>query len=585
MDLFIDYAAPEIFSCVVIAFVTFFTLFRNFRFRLNAIFTTLGFTGLAWTIILYLLPQSSSGEITIYYLIFGNLFLFFIFLLLHHLDAMPTRKTRVIPVGAVFFPNWLGLVFGLLISFLGLGFFVFLLGCSGLLPFSEIAITTALNSLVSFSLVFLLAAVIVILFSVIRIVRKILSEALPSFEKTFSLIFGLLWAVLSLVFLSSVLASYRTQNLDPQMVSQGIIVFLNTATLGIVLILAVIVVRRYFVSYKVVITQLIATLIVMFNIVSLMNASNTEEIVLRFILIIVLAGLSHLLVRSVVSEIQKKNKIQETAQEIYSANQMLTKLDKAKTDFIASASHQLRSPLSVIKGIASMLIDGSYGKVSGQIKNALEKVYISNERLIGLIESLLNISHLEEGRVEFVFTKIDLNSIAQKAVDGLALQAQNKKLYLKFSPFRKASAKGGSASGGKLLVWADESKVTEAISNLIDNALKYTRKGGVTVEIKKISGFARVTVRDTGIGLKKEEKNTLFQKFVRAGRGNKMSVVGTGLGLYVVRKMIEAHKGKIWADSLGEGRGSSFIIELPLDLKTPPDEKFVKRVVMEKANA
>jgi signal transduction histidine kinase len=264
---------------------------------------------------------------------------------------------------------------------------------------------------------------------------------------------------------------------------------------------------------------------------------------------------------------------------------MLTKLDKAKTDFIASASHQLRSPLSVIKGIASMLIDGSYGKVSGQIKNALEKVYISNERLIGLIESLLNISHLEEGRVEFVFTKIDLNSIAQKAVDGLALQAQNKKLYLKFSPFRKASAKGGSASGGKLLVWADESKVTEAISNLIDNALKYTRKGGVTVEIKKISGFARVTVRDTGIGLKKEEKNTLFQKFVRAGRGNKMSVVGTGLGLYVVRKMIEAHKGKIWADSLGEGRGSSFIIELPLDLKTPPDEKFVKRVVMEKANA
>jgi signal transduction histidine kinase len=209
------------------------------------------------------------------------------------------------------------------------------------------------------------------------------------------------------------------------------------------------------------------------------------------------------------------------------------------------------------------------------VKDALEKVYISNERLIGLIESLLDISHLEEGRVEFNFVKTDLSLVAKKAADGLALQAQNKKLYLKFKPWKKS----------KLLVWADESKVTEAVSNLVDNALKYTRKGGVTVELKKTGTTARVIVRDTGIGLRKEEISNLFQKFVRAGRGNKLSIVGTGLGLYVVRKMIEAHKGKIYAQSAGEGRGSSFIIDLPLDLKTPPDEKFIKRTVMEKQPA
>lgn len=580
MDLTLDYTSPAIFSCAVIAFVTFFILFRNWRFRLNAMFTALGFTGLAWSFLLYLLPQTTNPEVKVYFLVFGNLLLFFIFLLLHHLDEMPTRKTRVIPAGAVFFPNWVSLVFGLLIIFLGLGFFVHLLDSSGLLPLPEVASIGALTSFVSFSLVFCSASAIATVISVFRLIIKLRAEGITSFEKTFSLIFGLLWVIFSLVFLSSVINIYNSLNIDPQVVpaflSQlGILTFLNTASLGIILVLAVIVIRRYFVSYKVAITQLIASLIVMFNLVSLLNASNVEEIVLRLILIIVLAGLSHLLVRSVVSEIQKKNKIQETAQEIYSANKALKRLDKAKSDFISSASHQLRSPLSVVKGIASMLIDGSYGKVTGEIKSALEKVYISNERLIGLIESLLNISHLEEGRVEFVFAKIDLNLIAKKAVDGLALQAQNKKLYLKFSPWKRT----------KLLVWADESKVTEAVSNLVDNALKYTRKGGVTVEIKKVSSSARVTVRDTGIGLKRDEKKNLFQKFVRAGRGNKMSVVGTGLGLYVVRKMIEAHKGKIWAESAGEGRGSSFIIELPLNLKTPPDEKFIKRMVMEKANA
>lgn len=580
MDLTINYTSPAIFSCVIIAFVTFFTLFRNYRFRLNLIFSAIGFTGIVWSIILYLLPQSANSELAIYFLVFGNLLLFFIFLLLHHLDELPTRKSRVIPAGAVFFPNWIGMVFGSLIVFLGLSFFIHLLDNTGLLAFPESISSLALNSLVSFALVFCASASLIIIVSVVQLIKRVNHEEISSFEKTFSIIFGLLWALFALSFLAVVFEIYQSLNIAPQSIivipeQLNSLPFLITVSLGIILALSVIVNRRYFVSYKVAITQLIASLIVIFNLVSLLNASNLEEIILRLILVIVLAGLSHLLVRSVVSEIQKRKKIQDTAQEIFAANKALTHLDKAKSDFIASASHQLRSPLSVVKGIASMLLDGSYGKLTGSVKDALEKVYISNERLIGLIESLLDISHLEEGRVEFNFSKIDLNLIAQKAADGLALQAQNKKLYLKFKPWKKT----------KLLVWADESKVTEAVSNLVDNALKYTRKGGVTVEIKKVGNLARVTVRDTGIGLRKEEIGNLFQKFVRAGRGNKLSTVGTGLGLYVVRKMIEAHKGKIYAQSAGESRGSSFVIDLPLDLKSPPDEKFIKRTVMEKASA
>jgi signal transduction histidine kinase len=131
-------------------------------------------------------------------------------------------------------------------------------------------------------------------------------------------------------------------------------------------------------------------------------------------------------------------------------------------------------------------------------------------------------------------------------------------------------------------VFADEEKVTEAIMNLIDNAVKYTRKGGITVEVKKVGQAGRVYVRDTGIGLKASEISNLFQKFVRSGRGNKLSTVGTGLGLYVVKKMILAHMGKIWAESNGENKGSAFVVELPLNLKNPPSAEFVKKIVSEK---
>lgn len=580
MDFIIDYSSPPFFVSIVITFVALFTLFRNYRFRLNTIFFALGFSAIVENFILYLVSQKATPEQVAYFLVFGNLLLFFTFLLLRHLDELPTRKTRVIPAHAVYVPSWANLIFGGLVVLLGVSFFIYLLDSSGLLALSAKMAILAENSLVILSLIFSTAVTLVTVISVFRLVKKLNDEEVSFFEKIFSFLFGLLWLGFSLIFFQAVLKVYVEKSLDSPIVGTllghlSLGSLLSVFSLGLVLFLGTVVNRRYFIGFKVSFTQSLATLIVMFNLISLVNASTIEEIVLRLILVIILALLSHLLVRSVASEIQKRKKIQDTAQEILAANKALSRLDKAKSDFIAAASHQLRSPLSVVKGISSMLLEGSYGKITSQVKSALEKVFISNERLIGLIESLLNISHLEEGRVDFNFSKTDLNTIAKKAVDGLALQAQNKKLYLKFKPWKRS----------KLLVWADESKVTEAISNLADNALKYTRKGGVTVELKKPGRVARVLVRDTGIGLRKEEIGHLFQKFVRTGRGNKLSTVGTGLGLYVVRKMIEAHKGKIYAASAGEGRGSTFTIDLPLDLKTPPTEQFIKKAVMEKATA
>ena len=208
MDITINYYSPAIFATLVTIFVTFFTLFRNYRFRLNIIFSALGFTGIAWFFLIYLLPQFNNFELTVYFLVFGNLLLFFAFLLLHHLAELPAKKTQIIPPGTIFFPNWIGLVFSLLIIFLGLGFFAYLLDNSGLLVFPENISALILNTLISSSLVFCTSAVIVIIISAFRLIRSN-NERDISFEKIFSVIFGLLWTIYSLVFLATTLKIYH----------------------------------------------------------------------------------------------------------------------------------------------------------------------------------------------------------------------------------------------------------------------------------------------------------------------------------------------------------------------------------------
>lgn len=572
MDIAIDFHSPFIFSAIVSVFLTCFILFRNYRFHLNALFAVLGVFSAVWFSLFYWVQSNADADTELYLVVLSAIVTYFLFLLLHRQEAFKTNLQKILPQGYLLFPSWAVMLMGLEILIIGLALLVYIYSSSSLSSIPQEYADTARSVTLAFSLLFLAESGYIVVKSVARLVSNSEESTHRAAETNLAWFFGLFWLIFSfagLVLAGMALADYSSG------VSNGLAIFGSIALLGVLLIQSVVITRRYYLNFKVIVTQLIAALIVIFNLASILNSSSVEEIVLRVILIIILALLSHLLVRSVISEITKRKRIQDTAQAIYHANKKLRKLDRAKSDFIAGASHQLRSPLSVIKGIASMLLDGSYGKLSSSIKDAMEKVYISNERLIGLIESLLDISHLEEGKVEFNFVKISLNEIAKKAVDGLGLQAQNKKLYLKFAPWKRS----------KLLVWADESKVTEAVSNLIDNALKYTRKGGVNVKVQQINGVARVSVSDTGIGLKKDEIGSLFQKFVRAGRGNKMSTVGTGLGLYVVRKMVEAHKGKIWAESQGEGRGSTFVIELPLNMKTPPDKKFIQQIVMEKQTA
>lgn len=291
---------------------------------------------------------------------------------------------------------------------------------------------------------------------------------------------------------------------------------------------------------------------------------NTTNIILNGVTLALVLGFGYMLVKSVQLEVKRKEELQMLSDQLAIANDKLRQLDKAKSEFISIASHQLRTPLTSIKGFGSLLLEGTYGEIPETQRPALEKIYISNERLIQLVEDLLNISRIEAGRMEFDFQEAQIEDLVQEAVSTLELSAKAKNLYLTWQKPAVLMPK----------IKIDITKIKEVISNMVDNAIKYTQKGGITVKLEKSTAwdtehkehkdFVRVIVSDTGIGMDAEELAMIFEKFQRGKQVSHYHTDGTGLGMFIGRKIVAEHKGKIWAESDGKGKGSRFILELPV---------------------
>jgi len=239
--------------------------------------------------------------------------------------------------------------------------------------------------------------------------------------------------------------------------------------------------------------------------------------------------------------------------QLMSANKELSRLDKAKTEFLSIASHQLRTPLTAIKGYMSMVLAGDFGQVSEKQMEPLRDVSQSAERLIGLVNDLLDVSRIASGRLELHIQAVDLYKLVQDVIEEIRPKAEKKQVELVLD----------NKVLGQVLVKADPDKLRQVVINLIDNAIKYTAKGHVTISFSKNANMVRLAVKDSGIGISEEELPQLFHRFMRTREAQLVETEGTGLGLYVAKTIIEAQKGKIWAESEGLNKGSSFIFELP----------------------
>ena len=246
------------------------------------------------------------------------------------------------------------------------------------------------------------------------------------------------------------------------------------------------------------------------------------------------------------------------AQDLARANERLKELDKAKSEFVSIASHQLRSPLTSIRGYASMLAEGSFGKLTQKAQEAAARIEESAKLMAMSVEDYLNVSRIESGNMKYNLSDFNLRDMTDKICEDLRPDAMKHNLILLFRT--NLSSRG--------IVNADVGKTNQIVHNLINNSIKYTPKGTINVfmrdDLKKKKIYIEIT--DTGIGMSQETIAKLFNKFTRADNANSVNVSGTGLGLFVALKMAEQMGGNISAQSEGDGKGSTFTFELPLQM-------------------
>jgi len=248
-----------------------------------------------------------------------------------------------------------------------------------------------------------------------------------------------------------------------------------------------------------------------------------------------------------------QHKVDSATRELRASNQRLKALDDAKDEFLSMASHQLRTPLTSVKGYISMILDGDAGPINDQQRKFLTEAFSSSNRMAGIIGDFLNVSRLQTGKFGLERESVDLGETIANEVEHLQSTAAVHGLKLEYH--RPAHFPR---------MQLDQSKIEQVVMNFIDNAIFYApNTGTVDIELFQRAGRAVFTVHDHGIGVPKSEQASLFTKFFRATNARQKRPDGTGVGLFLAKKVVVAHKGAIIFDS-EEGKGSTFGFEIPL---------------------
>jgi PAS domain S-box-containing protein len=242
--------------------------------------------------------------------------------------------------------------------------------------------------------------------------------------------------------------------------------------------------------------------------------------------------------------------------------------DRAKSEFVSTVSHELRTPMTAIKGYTDLLFGGAVGPLNDSQKHFLSVIKNNTDRLTALINDLLDISRIESGRVRFEPTPVKLGEIVAGVVEAMAARAQQKGLTLSYE-----------VDAGLPEVMGDHDRLYQVLTNLVGNAINYTVEGSVHVEALNVGTAVQVNVRDTGIGIKKEDIGRIFDRFFRSDDSFVQESSGTGLGLPIVKMFVEMHGGRVWVDTeLGKGSTFTFILPVP-GTEPEPEEVSMARPI------
>ena len=301
--------------------------------------------------------------------------------------------------------------------------------------------------------------------------------------------------------------------------------------------------RHHLFNVKVIATELFSTLLFVVLVIRFVLSDSTNQYLLNGIIALSFLVFDILLIRSVWKEVGTREKVEKLAEQLRLTNEKLKQADLAKSEFLSIAAHQLRTPLTGIKGYISMFLEGDYGKFTPEQTTELEGIFRSADRLTRLIDVFLNVSRIETGRLDIKKEPVQFMEIVSAVRKDLAQQAAKKGLEITIQP----------PSEPLPLMMLDRDKIHDVTMNLVDNAIKYTPKGWVNIRVARSPSLLTFSVQDSGLGISANDIDKLFQKFTRAEAVTRIHTGGSGLGLFIAKKIVEAHGGRICLPASGGG--------------------------------
>lgn len=299
-------------------------------------------------------------------------------------------------------------------------------------------------------------------------------------------------------------------------------------------------------NIKVLLTQALTLMLCLILFARFFEEESINEQIVNGVVLVCMAVFGYFLVRSVKKEVQQRERIQLLAEELEKSNEQLS-------EFMSLATHEIRNPATFIRGYTAGALEGDLGELSPAIKDGMQKLYVRANDIIHLGNQYLDKSKLELNQLKYEFVPTDVRKLVTDLVHEFEPAAEQQGIAISATV----------DSSGDYTVQADTGKIKEVIANLVDNSIKYTKNGSVTVSVTRGEKSVKVQITDTGVGIPEEVIPKLFKKFSRAD-AQKANILGTGLGLYIAKIFVDAHHGTIQIESTGKDKGSTFIVELPL---------------------
>ncbi|MFA6353326.1 MAG: ATP-binding protein [Candidatus Paceibacterota bacterium] len=301
-----------------------------------------------------------------------------------------------------------------------------------------------------------------------------------------------------------------------------------------------------------------ATLVFLLSIILFLEIIYADSITLilfrsSIFLLVLVFGIN--LIRSVMKEVKQREQLEIMTGQLEVANDDLKNLLKQRESLVHLVTHKVKGSFTRSKYIFAGLLDGTFGEISPVVKKYAEQGLESDNGGIQTVDLVLSASNLSSGTVTYDMKPLDFKEIILKVLADKKIQAEAKGLQMENIIHEDKD--------DVYNVLGDDSWLKEAVNNLIDNSIKYTKEGKITAELHDGNGLVKFSIKDTGVGITEEDKKHLFTEGGRGKDSVKINVDSTGYGLYSVKLIIEAHKGRVWAESEGTGKGSTFYIELP----------------------